>query len=229
MHQQHVTRQTRRRNNSLLEVIQDITLFVGIEVGQGRLGNNLFLESNRRIAAVRQWRDLYNGPLDGITHIATNVVPDHLKPFGAIVTVQDRERKGLLVINQPVTAFRQLHVGGVLLGDVIDLLRERSCPSGLIHRNFIGIRVLGQQGQLPRGQVLLILIRVLVGNDEQWLVVRKRIHILAVVLVTRRNILQPARPLGNGTAIPCSFRANGSEILAQSRNIGFRYRRDRTG
>src|SRR5690606_31315731 len=137
------------------------------------------------------------------------MVPDYLQPFGVVVTAQNRERERFLVVNQPVTACRQLHCGGVLLGDVIDLLLERSGTPGLVYRDLIGIRILGQQRHLPRRQVFLVLLRILVGNDEQRLVIRKRIHILAVVLVACGNLGQPASPLGNGTAIPGSLGAYG--------------------
>ena len=90
-------------------------------------------------------------------------------PDGFQTVFRDRERNGLLEVLQTVATFDHLGVDGVALGRFQHKVRHAGRAMGREYRHLVGFRVTLEQGQLTRGQLVLVLLGVGRGDGEQRL------------------------------------------------------------
>ena len=132
---------------------------------------------------------------EGVTLVVENHIPD-----GFIAITRDRKRGSASTADNAIAARRELRLASAFLGFFVMPFRIRGSAARRKDIELIG-RILFQHRQLPRREVILVLIRCRGGDREQRLVIRKRIRIC-----TARFKIHTSRNLGDAT-IPCRDRA----------------------
>ncbi|MCY1528902.1 hypothetical protein D9M68_640250 [compost metagenome] len=150
-------------------------------------------------------------------HVATSIagllVPVHLD---AALRQRESVVTGSREVGQAIAVRRQRDVKGTLLGRGIDRLQSTTRPMALVHGDLVAARVALEHRQLAGRELVLVLLGIGGGDDEQRLLAFERIAEEAIAVHWRRTRLQPAGP-GRDAAIGIAFllRAQRSERGAE--------------
>ncbi|MNN18901.1 hypothetical protein D3C81_1321210 [compost metagenome] len=176
--QHHAAGQTRRCGDFLLVVVKDVIALPLLDVVHQLRKSQGIVVFNNRVGAVGLRCRLGRLARHVAATVAIGVVP---VDFNA--TFRDREWvvAGLGKMLQAVAIRRQLSSHRTFFGNVVDVLRRGRCTLGLVHRNLVAVRVALEQGQLARGEFVLVLLGVGGGNHQQRFVIGEWITEKAVV------------------------------------------------
>src|SRR5690554_1126916 len=181
VYQQHVTGQTCRRGNGLLEVEQHVVVLTFRVVREVGVPGQLILEFYNGVVTAGRRGDLPHVPLDGATTITGNVVPDRFK-----AVLWNRKRCSTFIVTQTVAILDQLHLGRVLYGLIHNFLWIGRRTMGLVNRNFV-TRVLTNHRYLAWRKLVCVLINVALINHKLRSFIRVRVDVDAVTFITGRR------------------------------------------
>ncbi|MCY1418396.1 hypothetical protein D9M71_339550 [compost metagenome] len=170
--QDHVAGQTRRTNHRLGDVQEEVRALLRRNVGHRLRITDLLLDLDDGEIAVGHRSGLGDDLPDVGAAVAGLVVPHH---FHAVLRNREGEGTRLLEVLQAVAVVDQLDIQRAGLRRIVDRLRCRRGAAGLVHRNPVGFRIALEHRLLAGGQLVLVLVDVVPGDDEQRLVVGERI------------------------------------------------------
>ena len=220
MYQQHVAGQAGRLGDLLLEVEQHVAVLLGVVVGQGVGIDHLVDELNQAEAAVHLWRGLGDDAPRRAAAVAGDVVPGD---FQAVLG--NREGDGLLEVFQAIAAADHVGLRGIARGGVIDMLGHGRAAACLVDRQAVAVRIALEHGDLPRRQVVLVLLVILRRDGELRLVAGVRVADETVWRHRRSVLSQSAGPGRNGTcSVAGLLRADRRQFVAEAGRLGFGHR-----
>ncbi len=126
--------------------------------------------------------------------VAGVVVPDYLG-----TGLRNRERKGTVTeVGNTVTTVNQLGLTGSRLDLVVHRLRVANATLSLVYRHAEGFRIALEQGDLTRGQIVLVLLVVLSRDHELRLLTLIGVFVEVVFQFLASITRQATGPLRNG-------------------------------
>ncbi|MNN26053.1 hypothetical protein D3C81_1395480 [compost metagenome] len=212
MHQRHGAGHARRRGHGLLAVVEDVLggLRIGVRDAPGERA--LLLDLHDGVATVGQRSGLGDLPrVVAAAAIARKVVPHDLE-----TALRNRERNVVrLDLLRTAELLHQLGIQRALLRCIGEFLGNSHAAMGRIHRHLVAVRVTLEHGQLALGQLVLVLVDIVLGDDEQRLLGLERVA-EEVVHHWRGTFLQATGP-GRDAAIGIAglFRTQRSQAGAK--------------
>ncbi|MCY1300905.1 hypothetical protein D9M70_504930 [compost metagenome] len=156
-------------------------------------GEHFVLRGDRGEAAIALHRRLRRTAHDEGAAVAGDVVPQRLD-----ATLRDRERNTAEGIDEAIAAFHQRGAGGVFEDVVVDPLWRRAGAARRVDRHLEAVRVGIEQGDLPGGELVLVLVQVGLGDGEQRLVGGVRVAAVLAGFVAGRCLGDATGPGGDG-------------------------------
>lgn len=203
--------QARWGGHPLLDHVEHAALLVGREIGDLFGVHLLLLEAHRGVGAIHLRGDLDVAAPVVATHIAGDVVPQHLD---AILRNREGVVATLLEVGQAVAVVDRLHQQGALFRRVLNGRRHRGGAMGGVDGNPVALRVALEQRQLAIAQLVAVLLGVGRGDDEQRFLVGEGVGQEAVGRDRAGVLGQPAGP-GGDAAVGVAFllRAEGVRLV----------------
>ena len=163
-------------------------------------------------------------PAVHVQAIAGVVVPDNFRArFG------NREGKGAVrEVGDTIATVNQLGLTGSRLDLVIDRLRVTNSTLGLVDRHLEGLGIALEHGNLARGQVVLVLLVVLRGDDEFRLLASKGVFVEVVTQSLTSVGRQAAGPFRDSTGgvtrlLGTNRRQGSTQLINLSLGQGLRH------
>src|SRR5690554_6396168 len=149
-------------------VINVFQLSTGATVGE----KIVVLVNDRVERAVPLWRSRCTAERQFLTPVPENMVPDR---FQAVLW--NWERTGHDGVSNTVTVIQKFSRQCVLVKLLVDMLGERCCSAGLVHRHEKFRAVLLQHLNVAVRQYVPVLVQIVTGNNVQRFVFREQINL----------------------------------------------------